>query len=86
MLFVKPFILYLKHSGDNTIKHDIVKPLLSEEKAGLQEESENIELEKKEKIVIPSPVSHGHGEFDMSEIFVHQVIETIEFVLGNITI
>ncbi|KNA09691.1 hypothetical protein SOVF_150640 [Spinacia oleracea] len=29
--------------------------------------------------------SHGHGEFDFSEIFVHQLIHTIEFVLGAVS-
>jgi len=29
--------------------------------------------------------AHGHGEFDMAEIVIHQVIETIEYVLGTVS-
>jgi V-type H+-transporting ATPase subunit a len=28
---------------------------------------------------------HGHGEFNIAEIVIHQVIETIEFVLGTVS-
>merc|ERR1712146_509495 len=28
---------------------------------------------------------HGHGEFDLADVVIHQVIETIEYVLGTVS-
>jgi V-type H+-transporting ATPase subunit a len=46
--------------------------------------------EDEENIAAPAPAAgghgHGHGDhFDFGEIFIHQIIETIEFVLGTVS-
>lgn len=47
--------------------------------------SDDLHSPKKTEKEIATKKSHGHEEHDISEIAVHQIIETIEFVLGSIS-
>ena len=51
----------------------------------IQDEKSSPEPIKMTMPVMPvQTASHGSDEFDLSEVFVHQIIETIEFVLGEL--
>merc|ERR1719456_2196946 len=69
MLFPKPIILLMQHGKSKPAGHE---PLADEE-AGHG----------------GGGGGHGHGghgeEFDFGEIFIHQIIETIEYVLGTVS-
>ena len=73
MLFPKPIIEYIKTSrrSGNYIN-------LSDERELKEEENEN---ENEIKII---NIDH-HEEHNIADIFVHQTIETIEFVLGAVS-
>jgi V-type H+-transporting ATPase subunit a len=45
-----------------------------------------LEKEESDFRAVVSSDGHGHGEeFDFAEVFIHQAIETIEFVLGMVS-
>jgi V-type H+-transporting ATPase subunit a len=72
LLCVKP--LYLRNQANRTRSNsESLQPLLDREEGDVQ-------------AVASSGDSHGHGEeFDFAEVFIHQAIETIEFVLGMVS-
>lgn len=76
----------MKHRNDPP-KPEIKKALLSDVEPVVEnEENKSQEQAKLLAPPVPPPPSsgHGHEDFDLSEVFVHQIIETIEFVLGEL--
>jgi V-type H+-transporting ATPase subunit a len=91
MLFVKPIYIHLtqkkqqaaQRQGDISGSYDNVQ--------GSSEDHENISLLKKTKGSdsdwwnnIKDEVNQSHSN-NFSELFIHQMIETIEFVLGTVS-
>lgn len=78
MLLPKPFLLRAEHDREELAKKAV--PAIAEGTGRKSETEETTGIKKTLEQFLP----HGQG-FRFSEIFVHQLIETIEYVLGTIS-
>lgn len=88
LLCVKPFYLKQQHKAAQVHgATGATNPLLGEERLGEANPHGSAVAKKEEHGGHSGGGDHGHGdgEFNFGEIFIHQAIETIEFVLGMVS-
>jgi len=82
ILFPKPILLYMRqsasHKNGNSQK-DSFNKFIDEEGNQMEKEEVHADMHRG-----AGPQVH-HGDHSFGEIFIHQAIETIEFVLGSIS-
>merc|ERR1719289_495235 len=70
LLFPKPFILLWQHKQAEKQKNNDGHHLLLDEEQGGHSVGGH---------------GHGHEDFEFGKVFIHQIIETIEYVLGTVS-
>ncbi|CAD8150157.1 unnamed protein product [Paramecium octaurelia] len=88
MLLPKPLILGSRHDNNKVSMSDSqYQPLVMEKQVSEQDEDNNQQFQSdlQNAANLRSFTEQGKEEHDSGEIWVHQMIETIEFVLGGIS-
>jgi V-type H+-transporting ATPase subunit a len=80
MLVPKPILLYLRQTAHKNDGNKEFNKFIDEE--GNQFENDEVHADKHRGAGAVAAHHHEHG---FGEIFIHQAIETIEFVLGSVS-